>query len=90
MVAGNEPGNWTGSFSFIELPVFHVRDSPARPLTQRADFAEFYRGSRNGCLRAVMVSVGDPDVAQDLVAEALPPGSRRVRRPGVLPGWRYR
>src|SRR6266566_8530454 len=38
--------------------------------THRADFAEFYRRSRDGCLRTVLVSVGDPDVAQDLVAEA--------------------
>jgi RNA polymerase sigma-70 factor (sigma-E family) len=37
---------------------------------QRADFAEFYRRSRNDCLRAVLVNVGDQDTAQDLVAEA--------------------
>jgi RNA polymerase sigma factor (sigma-70 family) len=38
--------------------------------TQRLDFAEFYRGARDDCLRAVVVSVGDQDLAQDLVAEA--------------------
>ena len=37
---------------------------------QRADFAEFYHRSRNDCLRAVLVNVGDQDAAQDLVAEA--------------------
>src|SRR5580658_2809114 len=38
--------------------------------TQRLDFAEFYRGSRDECLRAVLVSVGNQDTAQDLVDEA--------------------
>src|SRR5580658_6766234 len=38
--------------------------------TQRLDFAEFYRGSRDKCLRAVLVSVGNQDTAQDLVDEA--------------------
>ncbi len=38
--------------------------------TQRLDFAEFYRGSVDNCLRAVLVSVGDRDRAQDLVDEA--------------------
>lgn len=38
--------------------------------TSRPDFAEFYRRSRDDCLRAVLVSVGDRDRAQDLVAEA--------------------
>src|SRR5215468_10925640 len=38
--------------------------------TQRLDFAEFYRRSRDECLRTVLVSVGDQDAAQDLVAEA--------------------
>ncbi|HEV2241706.1 MAG TPA: hypothetical protein VGR98_11745 [Streptosporangiaceae bacterium] len=35
--------------------------------TQRPDFAEFYRGSRDDCLRTVLVSVGNRDTAQDLV-----------------------
>jgi RNA polymerase sigma factor (sigma-70 family) len=34
------------------------------------DFAEFYRRSKDECLFAVLVSVGDQDTAQDLVAEA--------------------
>jgi RNA polymerase sigma-70 factor (sigma-E family) len=38
--------------------------------TQRLDFAEFYRRSRDDCLRTVLVSVGDQDTAQDLVDEA--------------------
>jgi RNA polymerase sigma factor (sigma-70 family) len=38
--------------------------------TQRLHFAEFYRMSRDECLRTVLVSVGDQDTAQDLVAEA--------------------
>jgi RNA polymerase sigma-70 factor (ECF subfamily) len=38
--------------------------------TQRLDFADFYRGSKDECLRAVLASVGDQDTAQDLVDEA--------------------
>jgi RNA polymerase sigma factor (sigma-70 family) len=38
--------------------------------TQRLDFAEFYRRSKDDCLRTVLVSVGDLDTAQDLVDEA--------------------
>jgi RNA polymerase sigma-70 factor (sigma-E family) len=38
--------------------------------TQRLDFAEFYRQSRDDCLSTVLVSVGDLDTAQDLVDEA--------------------
>ena len=38
--------------------------------TQQLDFAEFYRESKDACLFAVLVSVGDRDVAQDLVDEA--------------------
>ena len=34
------------------------------------DFAEFYRVAKDDCLRTVLVSVGDREVAQDLVAEA--------------------
>jgi RNA polymerase sigma factor (sigma-70 family) len=36
----------------------------------RRDFAEFYREAKDECLLAVLVSVGDQDTAQDLVAEA--------------------
>ena len=38
--------------------------------TPAPDFAEFYRRSRDACLRAVVISTGDGDRAQDLVAEA--------------------
>jgi RNA polymerase sigma factor (sigma-70 family) len=38
--------------------------------TQRPGFAEFYRRSRDDCLRTVLISVGDQDTAQELVAEA--------------------
>jgi RNA polymerase sigma-70 factor (ECF subfamily) len=34
------------------------------------DFAEFYRGAKDDCLRTVLVSVGDQDIAEDLVADA--------------------
>jgi RNA polymerase sigma factor (sigma-70 family) len=34
------------------------------------DFAEFYRESKDECLFTVLVSVGDRDTAQELVAEA--------------------
>ncbi len=37
---------------------------------RRLDFAEFYRESRDACLLSVLVSVGDRDIAQDLVDEA--------------------
>jgi RNA polymerase sigma-70 factor (sigma-E family) len=37
---------------------------------KQQDFAEFYRGSRDACLRAVTASVGDLHLAEDLVAEA--------------------
>lgn len=35
-----------------------------------ADFAEFYRSSKDGCFRAVVASVGSTAVAEDIVAEA--------------------
>jgi RNA polymerase sigma factor (sigma-70 family) len=38
--------------------------------TQQLDFAEFYRQSKDACLFAVLVSVGDRDVARDLIDEA--------------------
>jgi RNA polymerase sigma factor (sigma-70 family) len=34
------------------------------------DFAEFYRRSKDECLLTVLVSVGDRDTAQEMVAEA--------------------
>jgi RNA polymerase sigma-70 factor (sigma-E family) len=38
--------------------------------SRRPDFAEFYRGCKDECLLTVLMSVGDQDTAQDLVAEA--------------------
>jgi hypothetical protein len=37
---------------------------------ESAGFAEFYETARDDCLRAVFASVGDRQVAEDLVAEA--------------------
>jgi RNA polymerase sigma factor (sigma-70 family) len=37
---------------------------------KQQEFTEFYRSDRAACLRAVLVSVGDRQVAEDLVAEA--------------------
>ena len=37
---------------------------------EQADFAAFYAGSRDDCLRTVVATVRDVDKAQDLVAEA--------------------
>jgi RNA polymerase sigma-70 factor (ECF subfamily) len=38
--------------------------------TQQVDFAEFYRGAADECLRTVLVSIGDQDLARELVDEA--------------------
>jgi RNA polymerase sigma-70 factor (sigma-E family) len=37
---------------------------------RRQEFAEFYAGAKDDCLRMIMVSVGDRQLAEDLVAEA--------------------
>jgi RNA polymerase sigma factor (sigma-70 family) len=37
---------------------------------KQLEFQEFYLASRDGCLRAVLASVGDRQLAEDLVAEA--------------------
>jgi len=37
---------------------------------ERLEFTEFYRRSKDECLLTVLVSVGDRDTAQELVAEA--------------------
>lgn len=34
------------------------------------DFADFYREAKDDCLRTVVLSTGDPELAQDVVAEA--------------------
>ncbi len=39
-------------------------------VADRPDFAEFYRDTKDQCLFAVLVSVGDREAAQELVAEA--------------------
>lgn len=36
----------------------------------REEFVSFYEAAKDDCLRAVIVSVGDVDIAEDLVAEA--------------------
>jgi hypothetical protein len=38
--------------------------------TEQQDFAEFYSGAADECLRTVAVSIGDLDTAQELVDEA--------------------
>ena len=38
--------------------------------TRRQEFAEFYTSARDDCLRIVVVSTGDGQLAEDLVAEA--------------------
>ncbi|MEW9533924.1 sigma-70 family RNA polymerase sigma factor [Microbispora sp. NPDC049125] len=37
---------------------------------EHLEFEEFYRGSRDVCLRAVVAATGDRQLAEDLVAEA--------------------
>ncbi|MFJ9543359.1 RNA polymerase sigma factor [Streptomyces sp. NPDC101225] len=37
---------------------------------KQLEFKDFYRASRDACLRAVLASVGDRQLAEDLVAEA--------------------
>jgi len=37
---------------------------------KRGEFAEFYAAAKDDCLRIVLVSVGDRQLAEDLVAEA--------------------
>ena len=50
-----------------------------------AGFAEFYETSRDDCLRAVFASVGDRQVAEDLVAEAFARAWARWRTVGHHP-----
>lgn len=57
--SGNEPRNRRATV---------VRLTGVR--NQRLGFAEFYRRSKDQCLLTVLVSVGDRDRAQELVAEA--------------------
>jgi DNA-directed RNA polymerase specialized sigma24 family protein len=50
-----------------------------------AGFAEFYETARDDCLRAVFASVGDRQVAEDLVAEAFARAWARWRTVGHHP-----
>jgi len=54
------------------------------------DFSEFYRVSKDECLFTVLVSVGDQDTAEDLVAEAFArawASWRRVSRHPAPAAW---
>lgn len=56
----------------------------------QTEFAEFYRASRDACLRAVLAGVGDRDVAEDLVADAFAKAWHawpRVRRHPAPRAW---
>lgn len=60
-------------------------------MTGRQDeFAEFYTAYRDGCLRAVLATVGDRVLAEDLVAEAFArawASWRKVRRHPAPQAW---
>jgi RNA polymerase sigma-70 factor (ECF subfamily) len=49
---------------------------------QRLEFTEFYTATRDECLRIVLFSVGDRQLAEDLVAEAF---TRAWASPGSEP-----
>jgi RNA polymerase sigma-70 factor (sigma-E family) len=54
------------------------------------DFHEFYHANRDACLRSVLASVGDRDLAEDLVAEAFSRAWvswRTVSRHPAPPAW---
>ena len=56
----------------------------------RREFAEFYAGTRDDCLRIVLISVGDRDLAEDLVAEAFArawTAWRKVRQHPARQAW---
>jgi RNA polymerase sigma-70 factor (sigma-E family) len=57
---------------------------------KQLEFQEFYQGSRDACLRAVLASVGDRQLAEDLVAEAFTrawASWHRVSRHPAPPAW---
>src|SRR5262249_3024518 len=57
---------------------------------RRQEFTEFYTASRDDCLRIVLVTVGDRQLAEDLVAEAFArawTSWRRVREHPVPRAW---
>jgi len=55
--------------------------------SQRLDFAEFYRRSKDECLFTVLVSVGDRDTAQELVDEAFARAWASWRTVSRHPAW---
>ncbi|MCP2337443.1 RNA polymerase sigma factor [Actinomadura rupiterrae] len=57
---------------------------------KQLEFQEFYQASRDACLRAVLASVGDRQLAEDLVAEAFTRAFaswHSVRRHPAPPAW---
>jgi RNA polymerase sigma-70 factor (sigma-E family) len=57
---------------------------------KRREFSEFYTSARDDCLRIVLVSVGDRELAEDLVAEAFTRAWmswRKVREHPVPRAW---
>jgi RNA polymerase sigma-70 factor (sigma-E family) len=56
----------------------------------RQEFAEFYAAARDDCLRIVLISVGDRQLAEDLVAEAFTKAWmawRKVRQHPAQQAW---
>src|SRR5215831_14183917 len=51
----------------------------------RQEFAEFYAAARDDCLRVVLISVGDRQLAEDLVAEAFTRAWTAWRKVGQHP-----
>jgi RNA polymerase sigma-70 factor (ECF subfamily) len=57
---------------------------------QPEDFAAFYAATRDGCLRAICATVGDPGLAEELVAEAFAKAFahwRKLRRHPAPQAW---
>jgi RNA polymerase sigma-70 factor (sigma-E family) len=57
---------------------------------EQSEFTEFYETSRDACLRAVIASVGDRALAEDMVAEAFArawTSWRKVRQYPAPRGW---
>jgi DNA-directed RNA polymerase specialized sigma24 family protein len=56
----------------------------------RREFTEFYTAARDDCLRVVLITVGNRDLAEDLVAEAFTKAWRAWRtvrqHPAARPG----